>query len=469
MGGVVDWDLSPSSLGSGVNESGALVEIQGPLPEPYHRFAFPPVCDTLYLSHDSGARPAAWVAAVLAAAEGAEGEKVAVLANGGCVPGSDAEDASAPAVWTVRRGKLDGFSSYRFVWDGRGRWRGVTVLCAPPKAEGDPWRWFVMLRAEILWDEVQRGGTAASLTRVVLAGLGNPETGDGLLAESYPLEQWRVARFDVCRDHGGYQWSLMDLGRFATRSPSWSRGMSQMENEEPEAMPASDGGWTYGNPDGSTFYLGRRRSTGRFLRIYCKTTESRAKGSSPRWEPYWRWALLGSSEAQGPLPKVWRAEVEFGGGWLRAHGFTSAALLEGAEEALWGYYVDAVRHTKGETTQLRHENPSPIWTLLARPWRPTAAAWTYTPRREVVGERDLVHLTKQAAGCMARVVEQLHQPDDADAVEAAILETLLNLAPRLRAKALGLLQARTAEDEERGGTRGERIAATPHPGEDPFT
>ncbi len=358
------------------------------------------------------------------------------------------------AVWQARMGKLKGFSSYQYVWDGRGVWDGVTVLCAAPCGPDKPWRWFVMVRAERLWREWMRTGARVyDVVKAVLAGLGNPETGWGIMERPVPMIEWAPARVDTCRDHGGYDWTIDDLGKFATRSPAWSKGVSLSEKEVQEGVVQTEEVWTYGNKDGMTLYRGRRGSMARFLRLYNKQAQAEACGSAVWLVPFWKKCFFGDENSTEKLPLIWRAEVEFGGGWLRAHGFRTAEDLKDCEEALWRYYTTAVRHTLGKTAQLRHETPSPMWRFLAKV-KPRPGAWTYEPKMKPDHERDMSHLTKQAAGCIARIVEDLYRPTCQNEVKEAMTAAMDAVRDRATAKAEGYFQLGMSQPDKRGKKAG---------------
>lgn len=370
----------------------------------------PPVVDTVYLSI-SGPVTLESILPFLEAADALDGEPCLLLVRRQRLrlelPPEGAPEPAGCTGWSLRRGRLNGYASYRWIFDGRGDWAGLTVLLAPPRTEGGAWSWFVMWRSERLWLRGHlRGKSAAELIAEDVARLGSdPVAGTDarLMAQAYPLDKWRVSRLDVCRDHFGYEWSVEDLRRFATSCPAWSRGMAQ-SGAAAEAEAAD--GWTYGNKDATTFYVGRRGSQTKFLRIYGKSAEAEKSGKIQWLAPYWRKLLFPNGE-HGPLPKVWRAEVEFGGGWLKAHGFANASHLIGCEWALWEYYTGANRHVRPVRggRQLRHCATSPVWQALQSP--PSACplpVWEYEPAVELERAPDFSALHKQAAGCLRRVV-----------------------------------------------------------------
>lgn len=434
-----------SQMGGGSNTPPSASNIH--LVRDNNMWALPPVMDTVYISTESE-KPSKTALSWFQSADALDGDVFEVVRAG---PG----DAARPVLeagqddhrlWAVRLGKLDGFSAYRYVLDGRGHWSGVTVLCAPPKSVEKPWRWYVMVRSERLWLKGCLVGLSGyDVVRHIVNGLGQ-ESDCGPMAGVVPLTKWRVSRVDVCRDHGGYDWQLSDLAKFATSCPVWSRGMNFGETPVDDmALQKSEGGWTYGSPGATTFYMGKRRTESKFLRIYCKNIEAEKTGKLGWMMPFWKRMLFGAAGATGDVGQVWRAEVEFGGGWCKSHGLTNATHLEGCERALWDYYVKSNRHTSGGAKKLRTCPPSQVWELLRkcpddwlRRWHEPLkdSAWTYerAPEREPCEDMSL--LRKQAAGCLAGVVAaHTDLGSDAEATRA-VDAVVADIATRLHEKSV---------------------------------
>ncbi len=423
-------------------------------------YAFKPVVDTLYISHE-GDEPSKLCLLWLEAAESLGGDAFQIVSRR-LKPRMALDGGQEPdrAAWSLRKGRHDGFASYRYIFDGRGDWDGVTVLVAPPAGKNDYWRWFVMVRAERLWRRgVLIGKDALAVTDQIVADLSGGDQCAGLLAKPVPLNRWKVSRIDVCRDHTGYDWGIADLHQFATSCPKWSRGMSTIFDVPTHV---GSGSWTYGNKESATYYMGRRRSEGKMLRLYCKTIEAEKTGKIEWLAPYWRSVLLNG--AQGPLPKVWRAEAEFGGGWLKKHGFTNATHLQGCEEALWDFYATTNRHTDGLRKKLRVAKTSKVWDCLSSKCSKSSApsAWQYCAALKSDAPPDADQLRKQATGCLARIVSN-HQYKWAndEQLETEVKRIMADIEPRLLAKFRCKLQPYA--------TRSEKLARLPSATDDPFT
>lgn len=348
----------------------------------------PVVADSVYVTFDT--ELAEWVDGALRSADQARDE----LGPTGRVT------VGSPGWWSVRRGQLEGRTAYEYIATGLGDWHGVRVLIGSRHRDRPTVRsCCLILGSDLLWMEAGRGRSAARVVRDVLDGLANTETAFGLLAKAPESDRVLPTRIDLCVDHWGYEWRMPDLRRFATRS-KW-RMWAVDEVGDAEVVDVEEG-WCYTGPTGSTLYLGKRGKTTRMLRVYDKTAEA-AKSDKLRWlEPLW--AQHGWTRGTN----VWRAEVEFGGQWLRKHGMRSLVEMEHAERELWHHYTAEVRHVRGETDQLRHEGPSHVWTAMMRATdtMPIRAAWKWEPRPESVGI-DMDALAKQGAGIGLTIAEGL--------------------------------------------------------------
>lgn len=292
----------------------------------------------------------------------------------------------------VRSGSLKGFGAYSHIAVGTGPAEGLVMLMGPCKESEEPgWRRVrVMIGSARCWrlacDGFQAVGIADDALATCAADAITRPTDDAV----------SVRRVDVCIDHWGYNWELVDLDRFSCRQRG--RGYAQ-EGAVEETMIGDR--WTYRAPGGCTYYVGRRGSASRFLRIYNKSAEAAATGKLVWLEPIWR------QEGWDGKSTVWRAEIEHGGEWLRQHGFTRYLDLAGCERSLWRHYLSVVRHTTGGRTRLKRRRTSAIWQAIGKAVaNGPDGLWQWCPRPVKIGT-DVSKLMAQAAGCLGRVGDLL--------------------------------------------------------------
>ncbi len=314
--------------------------------------------------------------------------------------------------WTIRPGKLKGHSGYDFIALGRGHMAGVNVFWGQaPEHGGSPIarRFKVAIGSEVLWRHYQNGGTAHSCALETLEKLERD------LVVALPARSAiRVRRVDVCIDHWGYTWSMIDTQRFVCRQSL--RGLEERRTET-RIEDVS----TYQGPKAATYYVGARGSASRYLRVYNKIAEAQNSGKLPWMEPIWR--VHGWDGAA----TVWRAEIEHGGDWLTDHGLDTVDKLEGCERALWRRYLLDVRHTTARRTRLKRSPTSRVWTSLRGSIRNAEreakrdqlrTAWAWQPRPARV-DGDCETLSAMAAGCMRELADQLFRPENDSPEEIA--------------------------------------------------
>ncbi len=361
------------------------------------------VADTVYVSFEAEVTDALLL--LLEAADEHEGQRVSF-------EGNTADTVSTLPSWTAWKGRLSGFAGgFDHVVGGVGRWVDVRALIGPatPRLDGEPHkkalrRVYLMIGSSVLWRERGQGRGVYEVVRRTIDEIGYQGGGDAQrdawLITRPADDKIRPARLDVCCDHWGHAWTVDDLNRFAARQRG-SKGQAKQEDVSPEVIETPTG-WAWSGRRGTTLYLGRRSTKGRFLRVYDKTEEAASSGKLPWLEPIWR------KYGWQPGDTMWRAEVEHGGEWLRKHGMPTLAEMRDAERSLWEHYTTSVRHVVGHTAQLRHEKPSPAWAaLMVAPANQTDGVWKWEPRR-ASGKRDCVQLLKQAAGCIARVEDEVY-------------------------------------------------------------
>jgi hypothetical protein len=297
------------------------------------------------------------------------------------------------ARWTLGPGRLQGQHGYDFIADGKGTMDGVRVLWGLPKRGEAPRarRFKVYIESKVLWRHHVNGGNAYTAASETLEWI----TGD--LWGALPIEsEIAVRRLDLAIDHKGYAWKKTDLDRFACRQ----RIHGVTEEHAPDQVN------TIGKPESATYTVGARGTSSRYLRIYQKIAEAMKSGKMPWMDPIWRREL----EWDG-VENIWRIEVEFGGEWLRAHGFTDISKLKGCEAALWLDYLEDVRHTTATRTRLERSPTSRVWSCIAAAVNRAAresdrATWSWQPRPPREGG-DLKQLTAMLGGCGKKVKKLL--------------------------------------------------------------
>jgi len=309
--------------------------------------------------------------------------------------------------WTLSQGRLEGHTAYEYMAKGKGDQAGVIVLWGQNPAMGDhptARRFKVLIGSKVLWRHRAYGGSAASAAREVLAWIV-----DDLWTQLPASNLIRVRRVDVCLDHWGYDWTQRDLERFACRQNR--RGIEKRPRPEPtdeELTP--DQLRAYHGATSATYYVGGHGSACRYLRVYNKIAEAMASGKLPWMEPLWR------QHGWDGIAIVWRAEIEHGGDWLKAHGLATLDQLDGCEHALWLEYLGDVRHTTARASRLKRSNTSPVWKQLGRAVATAAkadgpATWTWLPRAPTPGG-DMKVLGQIAAGCARKMIDTMFPGED---------------------------------------------------------
>lgn len=399
----------------------------------------PVVCDTVYVTFE--APVSEWVRVVCAAAD-AKPRRAHylgdVVADGHPLTSDLARSAPPPAgvCWRVIRGSLDGFATYQWRAEGVGPWSGVRLLMGEladrPEATANGLRsCLLMVGSAVLWAARGRGEGVADVVRRILRGLTIAAPGEGLLVDAPPDDQVKPNRVDLCCDHWGYDWTPADMHRFARRRGR--AGDQASGDRDPEAVETEER-FQYGATQ-PTIYIGSRRAECRQLCLYDKTAEGAKSGKLPWLEPIWR--EFGWEAGT----RVWRAEVKFGGGWLRAHGMKTLADMDGAERELWTHYVGSVRHVPGRRARIRYEAPSPVWLALSTAVTSLReGTWRWQPRKPTTA-RDARQLGMMTVGCASRLSELLYEgpgvllPNDGDN-ESPPWRSPTEIAPRANRKAL---------------------------------
>ncbi len=305
--------------------------------------------------------------------------------------------------WVLGPGRLKGQTGYDFIARGRGAMEGVQVIWGAAKGSTDApnaRRFKVMIGSEVLWRHHANGGNAYTAATETL------EWAAGDLWSAVPdASAIAVRRLDVCVDHWGYTWKKFDLDRFACRQKG--RGLSETREAPPEKVD------TFQGPNSATYYVGARGSASRYLRIYDKVAEAQKSGKLPWMKPLWTQCGWDGKQT------VWRAEVEFGGEWLKAHGFDSVEKLKGCEHAVWIDYLDDVRHTTGRATRLKRAATSAVWGVISEAVHHAAADsehcyWIWKPKPPSAGG-DMQQLTAMMAGCARKIRDAMFtNPQDRD-------------------------------------------------------
>lgn len=371
----------------------------------------PVVCDTLRLS--SAIVPATWVQRTLQEMDERGARRVA---------GED---------WEIRAGGLKGLPGYRWTVRGTGPLHSLQLALRTDPESATGWRGSLVLGSALLWQwRVEQGLAALDAVRqawrVLLLGsapaLPQPSSWArrGLVARIPDESIQSVRRVDLAVDHWGpgLAWDVADLQDFASRSRI--RG----------AAVGGDGAGAWERPDGTVFtgpesitlYVGKRGARNVMLRIYRKDVEAAATGKAHFMEPLWQ-----AAGWDGAVP-VWRAEIEAGGDWLRAHGGRCVRVLDGIEQQLWQWYTENTRHTVPCATRRRRCDESAVWQMLrhATGVEPADCGWIWQPRAP---SRlfDQYQLRRQAAGCLRRVLDSYGGDVAAMLVDvrADVLEDLL--------------------------------------------
>lgn len=337
--------------------------------------------------------------------------------------------------WSIGPARLEGHVSFDHLASGRGRMTGIRVLWGPSREAGPLARRFkLIIGSEVLWRHYANGGGAATAAREIV------DLVVGKLWLAAPAaDRIAVRRVDVCVDHWGYTWTRADLDRFACRQQL--RGATETWSEEaaPESTNVFDGATS------STYYVGGRGAASRFLRVYDKVAEAMASGKLPWMEPIWRQNGWDGNE------RVWRAEIEHGGEWLRAHGFDSIDKLDGCEAILWAHYLDHVRHTTGRRTRAKRSPTSRVWkkigtaiiadALIAARQEPRDL-WQWQPRPPRAGG-DMKILEQMIGGCGRKIDAAMFHGD--------------------RARLLSFINDALDRSEARARQRQAKLALTPRP------
>jgi hypothetical protein len=339
--------------------------------------------------------------------------------------------------WELRTGAFRGFGpDWRCRFKGRGYWAGIRGMLGEYKGDDGTIHHscLVMIGAAWLWRRYPLGeGRPTCGTRLlgrVADGLAADDDGaPALLGSPVDDASWHVARLDVCRDQTGHAWSPADLALFTSvayvRGQALSSSARMAKKRAVDALwrtivpvgplpPDADqvdpitaaveededtGGWTWAGRNGTTLYVGRRRRESRFMRIYDKQAEQVAKGGADYYGPTWRLCLMGHADCQGPMPRIYRAEIEHGGGWLADHGLgTLDTLKPGFEWDIWADYVQKARHVEKKSERLDRCPDSIAWKALVRPWTPPPV-WTYQPAPPKE-PADPKFLAQMAVGCI---------------------------------------------------------------------
>jgi hypothetical protein len=328
--------------------------------------------------------------------------------------------------WRTKFGRLKGFSAYSHVIMGKGPREGLTVLLGPTRKNHDTGTGWRRLRIHIgsawLWRARTQGLRVVAAAREVLAML------PGELIETLPAEETiEPRRVDLCIDHWGYDWQLADLERFACRQKGRRVGLGDDFDGQAELGP--DGRWVYRAPAGSTFYVGKRGAGNRFLRIYDKIAEAKATGKLPWLEPLWEAAGWDGRQ------RVFRAEIEHGGDWLRQHGCRTLLDMVGCERELWQHYLGDVRHVDLSSSRLKRCETSLVWQQLGKAvLKEPPGRWRWCPR-PVRESTDVPALLSQGAGCLFRAERLLRaaRNDDRPGWEVRHRHGLFEMVRRVQA------------------------------------
>ncbi|HYE07098.1 MAG TPA: hypothetical protein VEL07_16410 [Planctomycetota bacterium] len=355
----------------------------------------PVVCDTVYVTFDAALME--WARVVCGKSE-SDPRRAHYRTN---VDGVErvvvpyAKEPPPPDVcWVFHRGTLAGFASYRWRIDGVGEWKDVRLLVGEVRRVREKSRdgqrsFLLMIGSSVLWQARGRGQGAADVVRWILRSLANLEAGRGLLDTAPGDVEVKPNRIDLCVDHWGYDWAPGDLHRFASRarrSGDVTSGGDYITEDRRQF-----------GAEHPTLYLGSSRSECRELKVYLKTAEAEKTGKLTWMEPIWR------QFGWQPGIRVWRAEVRFGGIWLRSHGMRTLADMCGAERELWKHYVENVRHGGGTSTRRRRDGLSPVWKALSSAnCTLRSGTWKWTPRAASL-HTDLIQLGRMTAGCIARI------------------------------------------------------------------
>lgn len=405
------------------------------LAAPPFRAIIPPLVDTAYLHGFPAKLGLDFGQAVLSLTDPMSTVRGALLTYDGL-----AELRTEGPGWEIRAGSLMGYGpGWVARFQGRGAFAGVHGMIGrdkPDEAGERPWRVLVMVGSGYLWSRYRHPTTEGrpAHPRLVLGDLVASLTHDvgqpALLAEPIPDEHWRMSRLDICRDMTGYGWQESDLSRFTSQSYVRGEALASLDPGPLSAAVTDEdrGGWVFAGRSGMTLYVGRRGRERRMLRIYNKHAETAVTGKDC-YDAVWRMAIFGSSDGIGPLPLLYRVEVEHGGGWLQSHGMeTLADYRLGAEVDLWEHYLSETRHVEAGRTRSRRAESSDVWKALLAPWKP-AAVWQYVPAPPKPPPNPK-YLEAMASGCLANWAHQLaaaHGCDYAQALEY-VLEQVTDAA-----------------------------------------
>lgn len=292
--------------------------------------------------------------------------------------------------WRIKAGRLNGYSAYTHIATGTGAFEGIQISIGPPRTMNETPHaksLRIDVGSEVCWRHAANGGGAFSIAVETLRGIHD----NGIIVNIPANNAVAVRRCDVCVDHWGYEWRTEDTDRFACRQSGRGKAGTNRDTDE---QPADDT-WIFRARKGFTLYVGRRGSAARFLRIYDKIAEAASSGKLPWLMPLWTQAGWDGKS------KVWRAEIEHGGEWLRQHGLATMDKLPGCERELWRQYCDDVRHVDIKTdTRLHRCQSSRVWRSLrvAARWR-SHGVYRWKPRTPN-GEADTTTLLKMATGCL---------------------------------------------------------------------
>jgi len=312
----------------------------------------------------------------------------------------------------TKKGSLKGFTGYDYIHKGKGEWSGIIVLIGPhepinniakDKRNGEDYQMpsqedhdkslrsvRVLIGSTLCWKNKCNGIDSHDMVMGILNLL------HGKILATLPItKKIKIRRYDSCMDHWGYDWEIEDLQDFACRQKGRGYNIGQAKEEAHGDL------WVFRATGGWTGYVGSRGASSRFLRIYDKIAEAKKTGKLPWLEPIWR------ANGWDGKSKIWRAEIEHGGDWLKSHGVESLADLKGFERESWSHYLKTCRHAVRTKERMDRRPTSPVWAALNRAVdQQPKGVWKWTPRPPSE-DSDMERLLKQAGGCMLGVLEKL--------------------------------------------------------------